>query len=166
MIGYFYTCNAQRPNLSHLMQKNIKWQDECRCRIYDAAFGSRIGRSLGCSAVIARRLDRSNKRNMSGFLTWVQTAVLSLQRQSLTGRTQLLVAVQLQAGGGRCAAERWLAVVKCNLSALCSLQSICFQVNKEVQMWALQRRWSVQGRVFIFCKVSCSLSYTYYVKNI
>lgn len=83
----------------------------------DAAFGSRAGRLVRCFGGVAWRSDPSDNGNMSVFLTWVQTAVSSLQRRSLTGISQLLLAVQLLAGGGRCGA-----------AAVCpEMQPVCSQ---------------------------------------
>lgn len=107
--------NAHRPSLSTLMQKILSDKTNA-----DGGLRRSVTRTSEARCG-ARKWDliREIKAKRGWFLTWVQTAVLSLQRQSLTGSTQLLLAVPQEAGGGRCGAE----AVCAEMQPVCTHQS-------------------------------------------
>lgn len=68
-----------------------------------------------CEARTPPWFSSENRVCRAFFLPECRQRCCLLQRRSLTGITQLLLAVRVQAGAGRCGAA--LSVLKCNLSA-------------------------------------------------
>lgn len=101
---------------------------------YDAAFVSRVGRSLRGFGVIAPRSDSLNNRGyVGGVFSYLSadSGVVFFSGSCSPGSRSSSSQLRLQDGAGRCGAERPLSVLKCNLSAPSSTQTIWFHVSRE-----------------------------------
>lgn len=107
MCEMFLNVETHGGQTSPTSYKNMKWQEDgCRWRKDDAASCSHVSQCLWLQS--GDPLISSGKRSkcLGGFLTWQQTAVLSLQRQLLTGRAHAHTASLRSAVAGRTGALR------------------------------------------------------------